>query len=50
MWEIEGTDEFVAWFEALDREDKVRVAEMIPVAGDLYRSHLDELREEGLIR
>jgi len=24
--------------------------EMIPVAQDLYRSHLDELREEGLIR
>ena len=115
MWEIEGTDEFVAWFEALDREDKVRVeatvehlerlgpglgrpwadslrgtrikeliprgghlrilfrfdprsiaillvggdkaprwarwyGQMIPVAEDLYRGHLDELRREGLIR
>jgi hypothetical protein len=70
VWEVEGTGEFVAWFEALDREDKVRVEatvehlerlgpglgrpwwyeEMIPVAQDLYRSHLDELREEGLIR
>ena len=25
MWEVEGTEEFVAWFEALDREDNVRV-------------------------
>jgi hypothetical protein len=115
MWEVEGTEEFVGWFEALDHEEKVRVEAtiehleqlgpglgrpwadslhgtrikeliprgghlrilfrfdprsiailrvggdkahqwarwyeaMIPVAEDLYRSHLDELREEGLIR
>ena len=25
MWEVEGTDEFVEWFEALDRRDQVRV-------------------------
>ncbi len=25
MWEVEGTDEFVAWFESLDRFDQVRV-------------------------
>ena len=115
MWEVEGAREFVAWFEALDREDKVRVeatiehleqlgpalgrpwadslrgtrikeliprgghlrilfrfdprsvgillvgggkvdrwarwyGESIPVAEDLDRTYLDELRAEGLIR
>ena len=25
IWEVEGTDEFVEWFEALDRTDQVRV-------------------------
>ena len=25
MWEVEGTDEFVAWFEAVCRADQVRV-------------------------
>ena len=115
MWEVEGTDAFVAWFETLGRDDKTRVEatiehlerlgpglgrpwadslrgtrvkeliprgghvrilfrfdprsvailliggdkadrwtawyeEMIPVAEDLYRRYLDDLRAEGLIR
>jgi hypothetical protein len=115
VWEVEGTDGFVTWFEALGRDDKVRVEatiehlerlgpglgrpwadslrgtkvkeliprgghlrilfrfdprsvaillvggdkadrwaawyeELIPVAENEFRLHLDELRAEGLIR
>jgi len=25
VWEVEGTDAFVAWFETLGRDDKIRV-------------------------
>ena len=59
MWEVEGTDEFVAWFESLGREDQVRVAATIehlerlgpglgrPWADSLRGTRLKELRPRG---
>jgi len=59
MWEVEGTDELVAWFESLAREDQVRVEATIeqlerlgpglgrPWADSLQGTRLKELRPRG---
>ena len=61
-WEVEYTDEFKKWWQALAEGQQDDVAarvelladdrfyeEYVPVADDLYDEHLDELRQEGLI-
>jgi len=45
MWEIEFTDEFGNCWAG----DKRFYDRMIPLAGDLYDTYLQELRKEGLI-
>ncbi len=48
IWEVEGTDELVEWFEALDRTDQVRVEAAIEhlerFGPDLGRPWADSLR------
>lgn len=51
---VEGTEEFVAWFDALDREDTVRIEATVEplerLGPGLGRPWANSLWGEGLIR
>ncbi len=47
-YEVEVTDEWLAWFRDLTEEDRWYETH-VPKADDLYDEHLKILRREGLI-